>query len=83
MKSKNISEAVSKARNSDVIVLCIGETSYTETPGNINDLNISESQIELAKALYATGKFFILVLSEGRPRIISQIDPLASAILHI
>ena len=81
-KSTNISEAVSKAGNSDVIVLCIGETSYTETPGNINDLNISESQIELAKALYATGKPIILVLTEGRPRIISQIEPLAAAVLH-
>lgn len=81
-KSTNISEAVSKAGNSDVIVLCIGETSYTETPGNINDLNISESQIELAKALSATGKPIILVLTEGRPRIISQIEPLVSAVLH-
>ncbi|MBC7913152.1 MAG: glycoside hydrolase family 3 C-terminal domain-containing protein [Pyrinomonadaceae bacterium] len=81
-KSTNISEAVSKAGNSDVIVLCIGETSYTETPGNINDLNISESQIELAKALSATGKPIILVLTEGRPRIISLIEPLVSAVLH-
>lgn len=80
--STTISEAVSKAANADVIVLCIGENSYTETPGNINDLNISSSQIELAKALSATGKSIILILTEGRPRIISQIEPLATAILH-
>ncbi|MFD2162205.1 glycoside hydrolase family 3 N-terminal domain-containing protein [Paradesertivirga mongoliensis] len=78
----NVNEAVSKAANADVIVLCIGENSYTETPGNINDLNISSQQIELAKALAAKGKPIVLVLTEGRPRIISQIEPVASAVLH-
>ncbi|MBC8053167.1 MAG: glycoside hydrolase family 3 C-terminal domain-containing protein [Sphingobacteriaceae bacterium] len=78
----NISETVSKASNSDIIVLCVGENSYTETPGNIGDINISAPQIELTKALAATGKPIVLVLTEGRPRIISQIEPLASAVLH-
>jgi beta-glucosidase len=81
-KAVNINEAVSKASNADVIVLCIGETSYTETPGNIEDLNINPAQIELAKALSATGKPIVLVLTEGRPRIISQIEPLAQAVVH-
>ncbi|MDE1191096.1 MAG: glycoside hydrolase family 3 N-terminal domain-containing protein [Arachidicoccus sp.] len=77
----NIDEAVAKANNSDVIVLCAGESSYTETPGNINDLTISEPQIELAKALAKTGKPIILVINEGRPRVISAIEPFTSAVL--
>lgn len=78
----NISEAVSKAAAADVVVLCIGENSYTETPGNINDLTISAPQIELARAIAATGKPVIMVLAEGRPRIISAIEPFAGAVLQ-
>lgn len=78
----NIKDAVNKAAAADIIVLCIGETSYAETPGNINDLTISAPQIELAKALAATGKPIVFVLTEGRPRIISAIEPLASAIIQ-
>ena len=78
----NINTAVSKASAADVVVLCIGENSYTETPGNINDLTISAPQIELAKAMAATGKPVIMVLAEGRPRIISAIEPIAGAILQ-
>ncbi|WPV65523.1 glycoside hydrolase family 3 N-terminal domain-containing protein [Chitinophaga sp. LS1] len=81
-KTIDITDAVSKAANVDVIVLCIGETSYTETPGNIGDLRISDSQIELTRALAATGKPIVFVLTEGRPRIISSIEPLSAAVIH-
>lgn len=81
-KTLDVQDAVSKAANADVIVLCIGETSYTETPGNIEDLSISDAQIELARALAATKKPIIFVLTEGRPRVISSIEPLSSAVLH-
>lgn len=68
---------------SDVIVACIGENSYCETPGNMNDLNLSENQKNLVKALAATGKPVILVLNEGRPRIINDIEPLAAAVVDV
>lgn len=77
-----LQDAVDKASSADVIVLCIGEDSYTETPGNIDGLSISASQIDLAKALAATGKPVIYVLTEGRPRIISEIEPLSKAVIH-
>ena len=78
----HINEAVNRAVNADLIVLCLGENSYTETPGNINDLTISSPQIQLAKALAATGKPIILVLAEGRPRVINAIEPISAAILQ-
>ncbi|MGX5688775.1 glycoside hydrolase family 3 N-terminal domain-containing protein [Arcticibacter tournemirensis] len=81
-KLVNIRDVMNKAAKSDVVVLCIGETSYTETPGNIEDLTISSSQIELAKALSATGKPVVFVLTEGRPRVISAIEPYSSAVIH-
>lgn len=81
-KVLDVRDAVAKAANVDVIVLCIGETSYTETPGNIGDLRISDAQIELAKALAGTGKPIVYVLTEGRPRIISAIEPLSAAVIH-
>ncbi|ANI90266.1 beta-glucosidase [Arachidicoccus ginsenosidimutans] len=77
----NIDDAVAKAKDADVIVLCAGESSYAETPGNINDLTISTPQIKLAKALAKTGKPIILVLTEGRPRVISAIEPYTSAVI--
>jgi len=77
----NIEEAVDKAKSSDVIVLCAGESSYAETPGNINDLSISTPQIQLAKALSKTGKPIILILTEGRPRVVSAIEPYATAVI--
>ncbi len=79
----NIDAAVAAARNADVVLLCIGENSYTETPGNLNELNLSDNQLALARAMMQTGKKVVLVLSEGRPRIISQIEPGAAAIVNI
>lgn len=81
-EADGIKDALSKASSADVIVLCIGEDSYTETPGNIDGLTISASQIALAKALAVTGKPVIYVLTEGRPRVISEIEPLSKAVLH-
>ena len=71
------------AANCDVIIACIGENSYTETPGNLNDLWLSENQRSLVKALQKTGKPIILVLNEGRPRLLADIEPLAKAVVHI
>ncbi len=82
-KATGISAAVAAARNSDVIVACIGENSYCETPGNDNDLNLSQNQKDLVKALAATGKPIVLILNEGRPRIINDIEPLASAVVDV
>jgi len=79
----NIDAAVQAAANADYILLCVGENSYTETPGNLEDLNLSENQIALATALIKTGKPVVLVLNEGRPRIINKIVPDAAAILHV
>jgi beta-glucosidase len=76
-------KAVAKARQADVIVACIGENSYCETPGNINDLTLSRNQIEMVKELAKTGKPIVLVLNIGRPRIIREIEPLADAIINI
>ncbi len=79
----NIDAAVKAATNVDYVLLCIGENSYTETPGNTNDLSLSENQMTLANALFKTGKPVVLVLNEGRPRIISKIEPNAAAIAHV
>lgn len=79
----DIESAVKAAKDVDVIVACIGENSYTETPGNINDLRLSANQILLVQELAKTGKPIILVLNEGRPRIIREIEPLASAVIDI
>lgn len=78
-----IQGAVDAAKNVDVIVACIGENSYTETPGNLTDLWLSENQRNLVKVLAQTGKPVILVLNEGRPRLIADIEPLAQGIINI
>lgn len=78
-----IEKAVAAAANADVIIACIGENSYCETPGNLNDMTLSANQRNLVKALAATGKPVILVLNEGRPRIINDIEPLAKAVVHV
>ena len=75
--------AVAAAKDADVIVACIGENSYTETPGNLTDLWLSENQRNLVKALAQTGKPVILVLNERRPRLIAEIEPLAQGIIDI
>ena len=80
-KEISIADATKAAANVDVIVLALGETSYTETPGNIPDLTLSRPQIKLAQAMLATGKPVVVVLIEGRPRIISDFADQASAIL--
>jgi beta-glucosidase len=77
----DIAAAVRAAQSVDVVVLCLGEGSYTETPGNITDLNLGEPQIKLAEAIQATGKPVVIVLVEGRPRIINRIADGAKAIL--
>ena len=79
----DIKAAVNAAKDVDIIVACIGENSYTETPGNLTDLTLSENQRNLVKALSKTGKPIVLILNEGRPRIISDIVPLAKAVVDI
>lgn len=78
-----IAAAVEAAKNVDVVVACIGENSYTETPGNLTDLWLSENQRNLVKALATTGKPIILVLNEGRPRLIADIEPLAQGVVDM
>lgn len=78
-----IEKAVAAAAQADVIIACVGENSYCETPGNLTDLWTSENQRNLVKALAKTGKPIVLVLNEGRPRLIADIEPLAKAIVHI
>ena len=78
-----IEKAVSAAAQADVIIAAIGENSYTETPGNLTDLWLSENQRNLVKELAKTGKPIILVLNEGRPRLIADIEPLAKAVVDI
>ncbi|WP_254070816.1 glycoside hydrolase family 3 N-terminal domain-containing protein [Pedobacter sp. L105] len=77
-----LDEAVTAAKDADVIVLCLGENSYTETPGNLSDLYLSDLQTELAQKLAATGKKIILVLNEGRPRLISKFEHKMSAVVQ-
>lgn len=78
-----IEKSVAAAQNADVIIACIGENSYCETPGNLTDLNLSANQQDLVKALAETGKPVILILNEGRPRLIKDIEPLAKAVINI
>ena len=79
--SADIAPAVAAARNADVIVACVGENSYCETPGNLVDMHLSQNQKDLVKALAATGKPLVLVLNEGRPRIVDELVPLADAVI--
>ena len=78
-----IEKSVAAASRADVIIACIGENSYCETPGNLTNLTMSENQRNLVKALAATGKPVILILNQGRPRIINDIVPLAKAIVNV
>lgn len=79
----DIERAVAAAAEADVIVACIGENSYCETPGNLTDLWLSQNQRDLVKALAATGKPVVLILNEGRPRLVTDIEPLAGAVVDI
>ena len=81
--ASGIAAAVQAARGADVIVACIGENTYCETPGNMDDLNLSANQKELVKKLAATGKPVVLILNEGRPRLIGDIEPLAAAVVDV
>ena len=83
MDEIDIKKAVDEARRSDYIVLCLGENTYTEKPGDLNDLNIHRLQSKLALELSKTGKPIILILNLGRPRLISDIEPLMSAIVNV
>mgnify|MGYP004444256589 CR=1 FL=1 len=78
-----IDRAVAAAAGADVIIACVGENSYCETPGNLSDLALSSNQRDLVKALSATGKPIVLVLNEGRPRLINDIEPMAKAVIDI
>ncbi len=82
-QATGINQAVAAARNADVVVACVGENTYCETPGNDVDLNLSANQKNLVKALAATGKPIVLILNEGRPRIINEIEPLAAAVVDV
>lgn len=82
-KEPQIQKAVAAAAKADVIVACVGENSYAETPGNLTDLALSANQRELVKALAKTGKPIVLVLGEGRARLIADIEPLAKGIVDI
>jgi beta-glucosidase len=77
----NVKKAVDEAKESDVVVLCLGEGSYTETPGNLTDLTLSETQLNFAEKIIATGKPVVLVMVQGRPRLINRIADKVSGIL--
>jgi beta-glucosidase len=77
----NVEAAVAAAKTVDVVVACIGEPPYCETPGNIDDLTMSAPQLNLVEALAETGKPIVLVLVEGRPRVIRTIVDDADAIV--
>ena len=83
MIEKNIDDAVNASKESDVIVLCLGETSYTEKPGDINDITLHKLQLKLASQLASSGKPMVLVLNQGRPRLITAIEKYMSAIVNI
>lgn len=79
----DITASVNAAAQADMIIACVGENSYAETPGNLTDLRLSSNQRKLVKALAATGKPVVLVLNEGRPRVINDIEPLAKAVVNV
>lgn len=74
--------AIAAAKSVDYVILCVGENTYTEKPGDLNDLTLNENQLRLAKELAKTGKPIILVLNEGRPRCISSIEPNMQAVIQ-
>lgn len=78
-----IDKAVNAAKGTDIVIACIGENSYTETPGNLTDITLSENQRNLVKAVAKTGKPIVMVLNEGRPRLVADIEPLANAVVDV
>ncbi len=78
-----LQETITAAKQANYIILCVGENSYAEKPGNLQDLNLSDNQVELAKKLAETGKPIILVINSGRPRCINKIEPLSAAIVNV
>ena len=78
-----IEAAVAAAANADVIVACVGENSYCETPGNLTDLTLSQNQRDLVKALAATGKPVVLVINSGRQRLVGELVPLVKSVVHV
>ena len=83
MKELNIKKVVDEGRKSDIILLCLGENSYTEKPGDLNDLNIHKLQSKLARELSKTGKPIILIINSGRPRLITDFEPFMDGIINI
>lgn len=81
-RENGLNEAIAAAKKADVVILCLGENSYTEKPGDLNDLTMSPNQLKLANGISKAGKPVILVLNEGRPRCISQIEPSMSAVVQ-
>lgn len=79
----DIAPVIRAAKDADVIVVCVGENSYCETPGNITDLALSANQQALVKACAATGKPVVMILNEGRPRVVREVEPCADAIVDI
>lgn len=77
----NIEQAVSEARRHDIVVLALGEKTYTETEGNIDSLQLDPVQLQLARAIFHTGKPVVLVTFGGRPRIITEIANQAQAVV--
>lgn len=78
----DLEATIRAAQDADVVVVCVGENSYCETPGNLTDLRLSAHQQTLVKRLAATGKPIVMVLSEGRPRLVNEIEPLVQAVVH-
>ena len=83
MNEVSIKKAVDEGKKSDIIILCLGENSYTEKPGDLNDLNIHKLQSKLAFELIKTGRPIILIINSGRPRLITDFEPFMSAIINI
>lgn len=81
-KDDCFNEVVQQAKKADVVILCLGENSYTEKPGDLNDLTLSHNQLNLAKEVAKSGKPVILVLNEGRPRCIREIEPSMAAVVQ-
>ena len=81
--ASDIAKAVAAAHRADIIIACMGENSYCETPGNMDDLNLSALQKKLVRDLSATGKPIVLILNEGRPRLVGDIEPLAAAVVDV